>query len=446
VLAAAGIFLLACQPAPQKTEAPAAATPGKLTAKVINSGFALAHDSYNSMGTASTGDIYYVLSSESIDQGAKMFRYDPKTGKSEEVGDVTRACGEEGKKTISQGKSHVNFAEVDGKLYFATHLGYYTIQDGREATGVPPAGYKPYPGGHMLSYDLKTRQFEDFGLAPNGEGIITFKMDTQRKRMYGITWPTGHFLRYDLAKKEWKDFGPMAQKGESVGQGPDYQTICRSIGIDPRDGSAYFSDSLGNIRRYAFDSDTVAIVDGEDLRKDYLGLYDPHSAGHMGYNWRQIFWHPATNKFYGVHGNSGYLFTYDPKENRVEIVDRITSQLSKRSGMFDLFSYGYLGFGLGPDGDTIYYLTGGPIYENGKRVKGKDSTAKGESKGREDLHLVTYKISTSEYKDHGAIFLPDGSRPEYVNSLTMGLDGTVYTLGRITENGKMRADLIIVRP
>jgi hypothetical protein len=28
--------------------------------------------------------------------------------------------------------------------------------------------------------------------------------------------------------------------------------------------------------------------------------------------------------------------------------------------MFDEFSYGYLGFTLGPDEQTIYYLTGGP--------------------------------------------------------------------------------------
>jgi hypothetical protein len=145
-----------------------------------------------------------------------------------------------------------------------------------------------------------------------------------------------------------------------------------------------------------------------------------------------------------VHGNSGYLFRFDPKVPRVEVVDRITSLPSKRTGMFDLFSYGYLGFALGPDGNTIYYLTGGPIYENGKRVKGKESTAKGESKGREDLHLVTYDIANAHYQDRGAIFLPDGSRPEYVNSIAVGHDSTVYALTRITENGKTRTDLMAV--
>ena len=112
--------------------------------------------------------------------------------------------------------------------------------------------------------------------------------------------------------------------------------------------------------------------------------------------------------------------------------------------MGDQFSYGYLGFKLGPDGHTIYYLTGAPIYENGKRVKGAASTAKGEAKGLEDLHLITYDLNDGKYLDHGAVFFPDGTRPLYVNSIAIGNDGTVYTLGRVTENGKTRTDLISI--
>jgi hypothetical protein len=28
------------------------------------------------------------------------------------------------------------------------------------------------------------------------------------------------------------------------------------------------------------------------MKKDYFGLYDPTSPGHMGYNWRQTVWQP----------------------------------------------------------------------------------------------------------------------------------------------------------
>jgi hypothetical protein len=166
----------------------------------------------------------------------------------------------------------------------------------------------------------------------------------------------------------------------------------------------------------------------------------------MGYNWRQTFYRPADKMIYGVHGNSGYLFRLDPARPRIEVLERLTSEVSKASGMFDQFSYGYLGFAPGPDGRTIYYLTGGPIYQDGRRVAGKTSTAMGEAKGLENLHLITYDIPAGKYRDHGAIFYEDGQRPLYVNAIAVGLDGTVYFLGRITAGGRTRTDLVSVRP
>jgi len=413
----------------------------KITAKTYNSGFALGHDSYNAMGAASDGKIYYVLSSESIDQGAKMFCFDPKTQEIKELGDLTEACGEKGSKAIPQGKSHVNFIEANGKLYFGTHVGVYSIVDGRETLGIPPRGYKSYPGGHLLSYDLRTGKFEDYGPAPSREGVLTFNMDTNRGRLFALTWPSGIFYRYNLATKDQKNFGKMCALGED-GIGENYRTVCRSIAVDQNDGSAYFTTSEGTILRYDAATDTVVRVEGEDMKKDYFGLYDPTSPGHMGYNWRQTFWRKQDGMIYGVHGNSGYLFCFDPREPRIELLDRITSEPSKRCGMFDQFSYGYLGFALGPDGKTIHYLTGGPIYIDGKRLAGKAKTAMGEAKGLEDLHLVTYNLETGKHTDNGAVFYENGQRPLYVNAIAIGKDGMVYTLPRITENGKTRSDLV----
>ena len=181
-----------------------------------------------------------------------------------------------------------------------------------------------------------------------------------------------------------------------------------------------------------------------DLKKDYFGLYDVTSPGHMGYNWRQTVWYEPENVVYGVHGNSGYLFRFDPSVPKMEIIDRITSEPSKRSGMFDQFSFGYLGFTLGPDGQTLYYLTGGPVYVDGKRVRGKSKTARGEAKGVENLHLITYVIPTKKYTDNGPIFLANGERPTYVNSIAVDHNGVVYTQTRIPENDKIRTDLISI--
>ena len=419
------------------------AKPVALVGTTYNSGFDLAHDTYNGMYAASDNKIYYVLSSQSIDIGGKMYVYDPATNKTKLCGDLTEACGEQGLKTIVQGKSHVKFVESDGKLFFATHIGYYSMVDGMEKMGIPPAGYKEYPGGHLLAYDLKTGKYDDLVIAPHKEGILTMNMDTKRKIIYGLTWPTGYFFSYDIAKNQMQDLGSMAGDGEN-GVGNKFRTVCRSIAVDPEDGAAYFTTSEGTIYRCRSGASSLEPLE-ENLKKDYFGLYDPSSPGHMGYNWRQVVYSPADKSFYGVHGNSGYLFKFDPKAERIEVLDRLTSDVSKRSGMFDQFSYGYLGFEISKDNKTLYYLTGAPIYKDGKRVTGKSSTAMGEAKGLEDLHLVTYDIPTGKIKDHGAVFYKNGDRPLYVNSIAVAKDGTVYTLARITENGKTRTDLVKIQ-
>jgi hypothetical protein len=184
--------------------------PGRIEAHTYNSGFPLSHDSYNAISVAGDGRVYYVLSTEFVDTGAAMFRFDPATRRIDRIGDLTEAAGEKDLRTIPQGKSHVSFREANGKLYFSTHVGYYTIRDGMETMGDPPPGYKSYPGGHFLAYNLKSGKFENLAIAPEHEGIITMNMDPARGRLYGITWPTGHFLRYDLAARSLKNLGPVS--------------------------------------------------------------------------------------------------------------------------------------------------------------------------------------------------------------------------------------------
>lgn len=416
-----------------------------LVARTFHSGFSEAHDTYNGISVASDGNVYYVLCAQTIDVGGKIYRYVPSKDAIECLGDLTGICGEKGLKTVPQGKSHVRFQEYKGKLYFATHAGYYNMVDGMErlATVVPP-GYKPYPGGHLLSYELKTGLFEDLGIAPQREAVLSMSMDIRRGILYGITWPVGYFFSYDVEKRALRNLGAVAGQGEN-GSGPNYRVLCRSVAVDLATGSAYFTNPEGDIFCCRTGAERIEQITGEDMRKDYFGKYDPADSGSMGYNWRQTVWHPGENVFYGVHGNSGYLFRFDPAVPRIELLDRITSEPSQRAGMGDQFSYGYLGFTLGPDGRTLYYLTGGPIYQAGKRLAGQAKVAMGMAKGLENLHLVTYDIPTRGYKDFGPVFYADGGRPTYVNSIAVAADGSVFTLARITENGQTRTDLIQIK-
>lgn len=109
--------------------------------------------------------------------------------------------------------------------------------------------------------------------------------------------------------------------------------------------------------------------------------------------------------------------------------------------MFNLFSYGYLGFMIDKKG-VIHYLTGAPIYENGKRIAGVDKINMGAAKGLEHLHMVTYDIPNKKYQDLGPVFYEDNTFPAYVNSIALDDTGNVYTLVRFMHNGKEIEDLI----
>lgn len=414
-----------------------------LTAKQYYSGFELAHDTYNALSAASDGRIYYVLSSESYDTGGKIYVYDPETDQTALLADLTEVCGEKDSKAIPQGKSHVRFYECNGKLYFVTHVGVYEMIDDMERIHkTAPDGYQLYPGGHIVAYDLFAGTFEDLAIAPEGEGLLTMTIDKERGHIYTLTWPLGYLLHYDMNTHKLTNLGLTCGRGEAGVVGGDYRVICRSMFVDPASGILYLSTAEGDILTYKPGEASFSKLEDIDLKLDYFGSYDPTRPGSMGYNWRKIFWYQPHQTAYGVHGNSGYLFKFDSRKRTMEIVDRITSVPSQKSGMFDQFSYGYLGFQLGPDGKTIYYLTGGPIYVDGKRLKGRDAIAKGAAKGLENLHLVTYDLSEGKYTDHGAIFYSDGSRPTYVNSITIDVDGNVYALARFMHNGNEIQDLI----
>lgn len=415
--------------------------PHILRATTYNSHFPAAAkggEAWNGISVAHDGTVYYVLSSPVYNIPAQMYSFNPKTKEITHIANLNDAVGQGNAKAIAQGKSHVSFVEDHGKLYFSTHLGYYAHEAGVETTAAAPEGYSAYPGGHFVSYDMKTGKFEDLAVAPRGEGIITFAMDVQRGRMYGITWPTGHFLRYGLKRKDLKDLGTVFHGGETGVIGSSYRSICRRIVIDPRDGSAYFTTGEGTIYRYSYGADKIAAVTGVNLKKDYFGQMNPAEHG-MAYNWRAAIWDPSENAIYGVNGRSGYLFRFDPEVPSVEVLERLTSIPSKRTGMFDKFGYGYLGLVLAADGHTLYYLTGSPLSADSKG----DATTKRRGEGS---HLITYDIATAKYVDHGQIVLDNGDPATAPQSLAVAPDGTVYTLCYVARNGKKGIELISFRP
>jgi len=387
-----------------------------ITATLHPSHFQMSDSNFDSVSIASDGCIYYTLCSHNIDTHARVYRLDPKAGEAAAfLGDLGEIVGEAGTRSVPQGKSHSQYYEHDGTLYFATHYGYFKVSSNKEEPAETPAGYRPYPGGHFASFDMRTGTFQELAKAPAGEGILTMTLDPQRGRFYGLTWPRGYFIHYDLAEKRLADLGPVSRGGE-IGDGDEYFCLCRSLGVDSRDGSVYFTNADGEIKRYDHRSDAV-VSTGASLRRDIFGQWEVHTPGHQGYNWRKVLWHERMGKFLAVHPKSAFLFSFDPKTLAVEILERIAAEELRKDGRYEPFHYGYLGLAFGPDRDTLYYLTAtyGLRADDGRTVP-------------EVLHLVTYSLRTGRLADHGVLRLEDGRYPTMTHCIAVHPNGRIYTV------------------
>ena len=409
----------------------------QLYAHVFDSKFTQAHDTYNGIGisTTSGGDIFYVLSSEDPGVSAKVYKYSVASSCVEPVCCLGEAC-DDPKDLVAQGKSHVPFVEdpKTGHLWFASHVGYYNYTDGMETLPkIVPDGLGEYPGGCVLSLDPKTCETKVHYRDGDGEGILAFARDVERGISYALTWPCGYFTVVDASGSSKLDYKGRGN-GEAVHpRTGEYRCICRALIVEPSTGAVFWTNAEGDVLVYRGSGVEVALSGEEGMRRDYFGTYDYKSPGTMAYNWRQVVLYQS--KIVGVHGNSGYLFQLDPLKLHLEIIDRITSLPSKRCGFYDQFSYGYLGFAVGRQQyrHTVFYLTGAPLYDStGLRLRGKESTSKGESKGEEELRLVTYDLQRGLYTDHGRIVFANRlGWPKYVNSLVVGNDGHIYALSRL---------------
>jgi len=404
-----------------------------IVAKLHQTDFNNSDSNFNSL-TILGNDLYYTLCSHQIDTFGKVYRMNLATGTIEMLADLGVITNETGKKSIPQGKSHSPFYQIGDKIYFATHVSYYAKgEDGRESPNAVPEGYTPYSGGKFIEYDITTNAFTVLFSMPVGEGIITMQVDERRGLAYCLSWPSAIFCVYDINAGILYDRGRHCRGGE-IGQGDEYSCIARFFAIDPRDGAAFFTTSDGDILEYHHETGEVAVVTWAHMRKDAFGRLDPRKGGHQGYNWRHILWNDKRQIFYGVHGKSVYLFTFDPKAKNMEVITRIASAYCIKNGVNEDFRYGYMTLTQkSGDEDTLYYISGYYIFDDptpdqARMMQQTGDLADGAAKGaRHYLTLVTYHIPTGVYKDHGVIRTEDGRFPENTQSIAVDKFGRVYT-------------------
>ena len=334
-----------------------------------------------------------------------------------------------------------------------------------------------YSGGHVLAIDGagEGARVHDYGVPVEGEGLISFALDARRGHCYAVSWPSGAFVHATLPGFEAHSAGgELATSEEFQAAGMDaaatdalrnavrgresfslesglrggiihglfgggelaegtsdaYQVLPRTLLVDPETGLLYMTLQGGEIVAYSPAMRDVVVL-STSMRLKYFGDVRV-GAGSMGFHLRQGMWHARERAFLATHGNSGYLYWFDPPRPgrpaaAIRLLERICSAPSREAGQEDMFSYGYLGLCLSSDGNRVVYLTGGPI--DGVSAA-KERTGRGEALGDENCHVVSYDLYARRLVDHGAIVFDGGGHPTFVNSLAMAPDGTLFSCGR----------------
>jgi len=188
----------------------------RLANHALNSHIRLLDGQWQGTFLASDGNVYVGGGSHNPDLGAALFRYEPRNATLRLlIPNITPICGEDQRKTPPQGKLHSPIVEIDGWLYFGTHLANYT-EEGRRA----------YTGGHLLGYQLATGQFRDFGVIhPNFTNYCCLGLDAPRKSIYFYVTPFyegegSRLYRVDIASGKKHDMGLVARWNNRKDHGP----------------------------------------------------------------------------------------------------------------------------------------------------------------------------------------------------------------------------------
>ena len=191
---------------------------------------------YNSFSVAGDGKLY--MGTCCTFGSSHILCYDPETDRISDIADMDDAIGDHRRGFDRQGKIHGRLFEWEGLLYGATHMDI--------ATPVYGNYYDPkrYAGGHWFRMDPKTHKIEDLGIQRQGEGILTYTMDTGRGILYGVTWPSGYLYSFDV------------RSGLSRNLGRTSIHLSRFI-LSMSDGTVFYNMKDGMLGRYRFGDDCI---------------------------------------------------------------------------------------------------------------------------------------------------------------------------------------------
>lgn len=347
---------------------------------------------------ASDGKVYVGLTYHG--GSGHLVYYDSRADRVHDVGDLNTFAGEAHLRRGPQSKIHSKFGEgADGRIYFATHAGYWF---NKARVGAKEG----YPGSHWMAYDPKTGRVEDFGLGVPNQGVNTGNYDPLFNRIYGLSNPRGEFVYYDVGTR----------RAVNKGRINNFESICRTLGIDDQ-GNVYGSFGAGSVFRYDPRTDTIHELSVRlPIREKGISLGRDYNKSETA--WRTVVWDRQTRKFYGVEESASILFSFDPRAGKDGEVRRL-GQLCV-PGFEDRrdVPYATLSLALGHD-RKLYYAASAREFDYADSAELATS------------HLLTYDLNTGKTEDLGEMLLEDGRRVIGTNAADTGPDGAIYLVGAI---------------
>jgi sugar lactone lactonase YvrE len=230
---------------------------------------------------------------------------------------------------------HALVADRDGSIYIGT----------ASAVDDDGAGYKDYPGGHLLQYQPTPGRniqidadcpVKDLGIPVKGQGIYALAIDRGRGVIYGVTYPDGEFFSYDIHAAAAKSYGRVAAR---VTPGEKFQhekNIGRALALDG-DGNVFTTGDDGALFRFTAKSHEL----------ERLQAAIPSVPGREVYNRVDAWAASGSGDLYGGTSD-GYLFRFDPSTLRVENLGKPLNEYRIRGLVFGRNRKLY---GIGGDGD-----------------------------------------------------------------------------------------------
>lgn len=301
---------------------------------------------YTAIETGSDGCIY--VGTANYGSSSHLIRFNPKTSIWEDIIDAHKITREFGKGLDSQSKFHAKILiDGDGTVWAATKQGNENFIE-RPEFGDNPTGY---PGGHLFSYNPKTKVVIDHGILRRQEGIMGGSIDRKRAKIYYWSDPKQHFLVYDIKTGQVRDLGAIGgyprytaidKNGRVFGTGrqgiiwmydPEtdklYDLAVRLKGpgqykdpyamIISKDGTKIFAVAIGGEYVMEFDLSSISFHDNESDTDGSIVCWNitrsyPEEAGKPGDQHAAVLGKDGCLYYPNVIDKTPYLMKYDPKK------------------------------------------------------------------------------------------------------------------------------------